>query len=107
MKYELDHEQKLHLMKFVCSFAWADLEVVPDERTFVRRLAESLGLDAADDALIEAWLKVPPTVDPMAIPTELRPVYLAAIDGVISADGEIAPEEQESLKLLQELLGEA
>ena len=104
--YDLDREQKLHLMKFVCSFAWADLEVVPAERTFVSRLFKSLELDPADEALVDAWLKVPPTVDPMAIPVELRPVYLAAIDGVISADGEVAPEEQESLKLLHDLLGE-
>ena len=35
----LDARQRLQLIKFVCSFAWADLEVRPEERSFVARLA--------------------------------------------------------------------
>jgi uncharacterized tellurite resistance protein B-like protein len=104
---DLDRDQRLHLMKFVCSFAWADLEVVPAERTFVARLIRSLELGEEDEAQVQEWLRMPPVIDPTTIPTALRPVYLAAIDGVIAADGEIAPEERENLKLLKDLLGDS
>lgn len=91
-------------MKFVCSFAWADLSVHPAERTFVARLLEMLDLGEEGTAQVERWLQVPPAVDPTAIPTEHRAVFLRAIDGVISADGEVAPEERESFDLLKDLL---
>ncbi|MGH2671009.1 MAG: TerB family tellurite resistance protein, partial [bacterium] len=42
---DLDSRQRLQLIKFVCSFAWADLEVRAEERTFVARLVERLDLD--------------------------------------------------------------
>jgi uncharacterized tellurite resistance protein B-like protein len=44
---QLDREDRLRLMRFVCSFAWADLEVQPEERAFVRRLIARL--DLAED----------------------------------------------------------
>ena len=34
----LDREDRLQLMRFVCSFAWADLEVTAREREFRRAL---------------------------------------------------------------------
>ena len=107
MSQDLDRQQRLHLMKFVCSFAWADLQVVPAERSFVGRLAKSLELSDEENAQVQAWLERPPVVDPMSIPQASRAVYLDAIDGVIAADGEVAPEERESLQLLKDLLAEA
>jgi uncharacterized tellurite resistance protein B-like protein len=104
---DLDSSQRLRLLQFVCSFAWADLEVHPEERAFVLRLLKRLGLGKAEEEKVRGWLELPPApedVDPMEIPVEHRKVFLAAIDGVIAADGSIAPEERESLRLLEQLL---
>ena len=104
---DLDRKDRLRLLKFACSFAWADLEVHPQERAFVLRLVRRLGLDEQDERQVVQWLEVPPppeSVDPTDIPAEHRKVFLAAIDGVIAADGEVQPEERESLRVLEQLL---
>ena len=107
MLQRLDRNERLQLMKFVCSFAWADLEVRPEEREFVKRLIESLDLDDAESRQVEGWLRVPPrpeSVDPTAIPSEHRKLFLEAIEGVIASDGELAELERENLDLLRMLL---
>ena len=38
----LDREERLRLMKFVCSFAWADLEVADQERSFVHKMMKTI-----------------------------------------------------------------
>ena len=104
---DLDARQRLLLIKFVCSFAWADLEVRAEERTFVARLVDRLELDEGERQQVNAWLEVPPlpdSVDPMTIPPPHRQSFLAAIEGVVAADGEISTEERESLAVLQDLL---
>ncbi|MEM7410537.1 MAG: TerB family tellurite resistance protein [Myxococcota bacterium] len=102
----LDRRQRMHLIKFVCSFAWADLEVQAEERAFVARLVERLDLDNEDRAQVRQWLEVPPavdSVDPMTIPQAHRKIFLEAIEGVIAADGEVSAEERETLSILQDL----
>ena len=72
---QLDRRERLSLMKFVCSFAWADLEVRPEERAFVARMVERLGLDAEDALKVRGWLEVPPapdSIDPTQIPRAHR-----------------------------------
>lgn len=104
---DLDREERMRLLQFVCSFAWADLEVHPQERAFVLRLVRRLGLEEREERQVQEWLEVPPPaegVDPTDIPAEHKKVFLSAIDGVIAADGAIAPEERESLRLLEQLL---
>jgi uncharacterized tellurite resistance protein B-like protein len=103
----LDRAARLQLMKFVCSFAWADLEIRPEEREFVARMIQRLGLDAGEARQVEGWLKVPPppeSVDPTEIPLEHRRLFVESIKGVIEADGEVALEERENLGLLEQLL---
>jgi uncharacterized tellurite resistance protein B-like protein len=103
----LDARQRLQLIKFVCSFAWADLEVRPEERSFVARLASRLELDAREQSQVQSWLELPPapdSVDPMSIPPTHRKSFLAAIEGIVAADGEISVEERESLAVLRDLL---
>ena len=100
---KLSSEDRLRLMKFVCSFVWADLEVKESERRFVTRMAKKLHLDAS-----EAWLEVPPRaedVDPTTIPREHRQMFLDTIRDVITADGEVAQDEWENLALFEQLLG--
>ena len=104
---QLDRRERLSLMKFVCSFAWADLEVRSQERAFVARMVERLGLDAEDAERVRGWLEVPPApdaIDPTEIPTPHRQLFIDAVEGVIRSDGEVAREERENLELLKELL---
>ena len=105
---KLSSEDRLRLMKFVCSFVWADLEVKESERKFVTRMAKRLHLDAAEGELVKAWLEVPPRpedVDPTTIPREHRQMFLDTIRDVITADGEVAQDEWENLALFEQLLG--
>ena len=104
---DLDARQRLLLIKFVCSFAWADLEVRAEERSFIARLVDRLELDARERRQVSRWLERPPlpdSVDPMTIPPMHRKSFLEAIQGVVAADGEISAEERESLAVLQDLL---
>lgn len=104
----LDREERLRLMKFVCSFAWADLEVQDEERDFVRRLVKKLELDDTDRGMVEEWLEVPPRaeeVDPADIPAEHRQLFLDAVRAMIVSDGRVDQDEAENLVLLEALLG--
>lgn len=102
----LDRAQRLQLVKFLCSFAWADLEVREEERRFVTRMVERLDLDAEERAAVREWIAHPPAIDPTSVPAAHRVLFLEAVQGLIEADGEIAPEEAESLALLRELFAQ-
>jgi len=105
---DLDREERLRLMKFVVSFAWADLEVKDEERDFVRRLIKKLALDDTDRGMVEEWLEVPPRaeeVDPADIPVEHRQLFLDAVRAMIVSDGRVDQDEAENLVLLEALLG--
>ena len=104
----LNARERLNLLKFVCSFAWADLEIRPQERTFIKRLVERLELSPEEAERVGRWLELPPSpdsVDPAHIPAQHKDLFLAVLDGVIRADGEIAREEREHFALLREMLG--
>lgn len=103
----LDREDRLRLVKFICSFAWADLEVQDAERKFVRKLVKELGLDDADRAQVERWLEVPPPaeeVDPAEIPRGHRQLFLDTARAIIVSDGKVDADEAESFALLEALL---
>lgn len=107
MLNHLSREDRLQVMRFVCSFAWADLEIKPKERSLVHKMVKELGLEADEAKLVEGWLKVPPRpeeVDPASIPRAHRQIVLDAARRMIKADGTIDPEEAESLELLEQLL---
>lgn len=107
MLSSLAREERLRLMKFLCSIAWADLEVQSEERTFVRRMVTRLGLDASEAAQVDAWLQVPPRiddVDPADIPLEHRKLFLDTIRELVLADGSVDEQEQASMSLLEDLL---
>jgi uncharacterized tellurite resistance protein B-like protein len=104
---QLSTKDRLRLMKFVCSFVWADLEVKESERAFVEKLVKKLRLDDAEAAQVKGWLEVPPRaeeVDPTRIPKEHRQLFLDTIRDVITADGEVAPDEWDNLSLFEQLL---
>jgi hypothetical protein len=104
---DMSRRDRQRLMKFICSFAWADLQIRPEERQFVAHIVTRLELDDAERAEVEQWLKVPPSpeaIDPMQIPVEQRELFLDSIEGVIVSDGEVSVEERENLALLKDLL---
>ena len=104
---QLNRDDRLRLVKFVCSFAWADLEIHPEERIFVDHIVRSLELNDEDQSKVAGWMKIPPSpesVDPTQIPLAQRQLFIDSIEGVIASDGEVAPEERENLALLKELL---
>jgi uncharacterized tellurite resistance protein B-like protein len=107
MLKNLSRDDRLQVMRFVCSFAWADLEVKSKERTLVRKMIKELHLEPDEVKLVEEWLEVPPRaeeVDPASIPKAHRHLVLDAARRMIKADGTIDPEEAESFELLEQLL---
>lgn len=107
MLKNLSREDRLRVMRFVCSFAWADLEIKSKERTLVHKMIKELHLEPDEVKLVEGWLEVPPRaeeVDPASIPKAHRHLVLDAARRMIKADGSIDPEEAESFELLEQLL---
>ena len=104
---ELTQEDRLRLVKFVCSFAWADLQIADSERQFIHKLVRRLKLDPDERAQVEEWLDIPPRaedLDPAEIPREHRAVFLSTAREMIEADGEISEEEVENFALFEQLL---
>lgn len=103
----LKKQDRMRLMRFVCSFAWADLEIQQEERAFVGKLVKQLDLDEDEKNEVEAMLERPPRpedVDPAMVPREHREVFLDAVYAVIASDGTIAPEEYENYEIFKTLL---
>jgi uncharacterized tellurite resistance protein B-like protein len=104
---QLNRAQRLRLMRFVCSFAWADLEIQPEERRFISDLMGRLELEDEERSRVKGWLEVPPNpeeVDPTAVPHAHRRIFIDAIKGVVAADGEVNFEERSALDLFEMLL---
>jgi len=104
---ELNRHDRMLLLRFVCSFAWADLEVRPTERAFVSRLSDRLALDEDERRQVEAWLAQPPppeSVNPALVPKKHRMRFIRAIESVISIDGEISSFEKDQLLSFAQLL---
>ncbi len=107
MLAELDREDRLQLMRFVCSFAWADLEVTDREREFIVTLVDRLGLNDDERNQVDQWLEVPPhpdELDPEDVPREHRQLFLDAARAMILSDGEVDEVEAENLLILDQLL---
>jgi uncharacterized membrane protein YebE (DUF533 family) len=107
MPKSLDREDRLRLMRFVCSFAWADLVVRDEEREFVGKLVRSLELPPDEREQVQEWLEVPPRVeelDPAEIPRAHRELVLRAARAMVVSDGEVDEQEAENLALLESLL---
>jgi uncharacterized tellurite resistance protein B-like protein len=104
----LSREERLRLMRFICSVAWADLKVRPEEREFALKLVDRLGLQADEIEQVKGWLEVPPRaddVDPEQIPRSHRALFLHTLRELVVADGEVDAQEQTSIDLLETLLG--
>ena len=98
---------RLQLMKFVCAFAWADLQVSGEEKLFVADCIRRLHFTDAERKQVWAWLEVPPSpdeVDPTDIPVEHRQLFIEALGRLVASDDEVSPQERESLVLLSQLM---
>jgi len=102
----LSRDERLRLMKFVCSFAWTDLEVTQVEREMVRELVDRLGFDAEERAEIDAWIDTPPPpeeVDPTDIPSAHRRQFVDAVRALLESDG-VTEVERENFRVFEELI---
>jgi CRP-like cAMP-binding protein len=99
----LDHEQRMRLMRLVCSFAWADRVVQPEEKSFIARLILRLELGPDERRQVEAWLEKPPSVehfDSERVPHQHRVLFVESVAALLLADGDLAPEELEVFRPL-------
>ncbi len=104
----LDRNERLLLLRFVCAYAWTDLEIKAGERKFVERLATRMDLSDDDRKEVEQWLHVAPApsdVDPKQVPTEHRRTFFEAVRAVMYADGEADADEKQHLEELRSALG--
>jgi hypothetical protein len=109
MLTSLTREDRLRLMKFVCSFAWADLQVKSEERAFIAKLIQALELNEEEAGQVKHWLELPPRpeeIDPNDIPPAHRQLFLDSIEAVVAADAAISPDERENLTLLRQLIAD-
>ena len=105
---QLSRDHRLLLLKFVCAFAWTDLDVSEPEKAFVRRLIGKLALADEDRAEVEQWLHVAPPpseVDPKLVPEAHRRSFIEAVRAVVYADGNVDDEERAQLERLKTALG--
>ena len=104
----MDREDRLRLMKFICSFAWADLEIQTEEREFIEKTIRNLELDEEERGQVEEWLQLPPAVeelDPAEIPPAHRQLFLDFAKATVIADGRMDEEERFNLEIFEMLLG--
>lgn len=104
---EMNRTNKLSLMRFMCNAAWGDVEVQPEERDYIVKVANRLGLDENDMASVDLWLKSPPpidSVDPTAIPAHHVKTFLKEMQAIIDADGVVTDDEADLMSLMKELL---
>lgn len=107
MPASLSREDRLRLMKFVCSFAWADLDVNSAERRFVERLVRRLHLPDEERSEVAVMLEIPPRaedIDPLEVPYEHRVLFVKTVKDLLLADGSVDPAEAENLDLFEQLL---
>ena len=104
----LSREDRLLLLRFVCAFAWTDLEIRASERKFVERLMDRLALDADDRREVEGYLHVAPApedVNPALVPAEHRRAFIEAVRALVYVDGAVDAEEREQFEKLKAALG--
>lgn len=104
---QLSRDDRMLLLRFVCAFAWTDLEIHDGERRFVERLIERMQLSEDDRAEALAYLHVAPSphaTNPTLVPTEHRRVFLDSVRALIYADGEVDAEERDRFERLREAL---
>jgi uncharacterized tellurite resistance protein B-like protein len=104
---QLSRDERLLLLRFVCAFAWTDLEIHAGERKFVERLIERMQLSSDDRAEAMAYLHVAPSpeaTNPKLVPPQHRQVFIDSVRALIYADGEVDAEERDRFEKLRAAL---
>ena len=104
---KIEPAARMNLLKFVCSFVWTDLKVAQQERDLVMRIVGRMNLSDAETKQVAGWLKVPPPIDeidPAAVPTAHRQLFLQAAELAVKADGKVVPAERDQIALFRKLL---
>jgi len=101
----LDADTRRNLLKLACHAAWADLEVVPEERAAVLELAAVLAVGQEQLDEVRGWLNhAPEEFDPAEVDPAHRDLFLETLTAVVLADGRFVPDECVTLQLISELL---
>jgi uncharacterized tellurite resistance protein B-like protein len=106
---QLSRDDRLLLLRFVCAFAWTDLEIRDGERKFVERLVQRMQLSAEDRAEVAGYLHVAPapgSTSPALVPREHRRVFIDSVRALIYADGEVDAEERDRFERLRAALSD-
>jgi uncharacterized tellurite resistance protein B-like protein len=106
---QLSRPDRLLLLRFVCAFAWTDLEIRDGERKFVERLMSRMQLSNEDRAEVESYLHVAPSpesTNPKLVPREHRRVFIDSVRALIYADGEVDVEERQRFEKLRAALSQ-
>lgn len=101
---KLSRDERMLLLRFVCAFAWTDLEVKDAERKFVERLIERMQLDQDERKEALSYLDIgpaPDSVSPKRVPPEHRRTFIDAVRALIYTDGDVDPEEREQFERLK------
>ena len=106
---QLSRDERLLLLRFVCAFAWTDLQIHEGERKFVERLIERMQLSSEDRAEALAYLHVAPSpeaTNPKLVPPQHRQVFIDSVRALIYADGEVDAEERDRFEKLKTALSD-
>ena len=106
---QLSRDDRLLLLRFVCAFAWTDLEIRDGERKLVERLMARMQLSAEDRAEVAGYLHVAPapeSINPKLVPREHRRIFIDSVRALIYADGEVDAEEREQFERLRTALSD-
>ena len=104
---ELNSQERMQLLRFVCSFAWIDLKITPEERELVAQMITRLELDTDEMSEVAGWLQSPPSpdsVDPQDVPHEHRVRFLRAMESMVAVDGEVTNDERETVIIFAQLI---
>ena len=99
----------MQLFKYMCAFAWADMEIQHQEREMIERLIISLELSNDQRQTVLQWLDQPntiPEIDPYDVNPDFREQIYQAAQAVVLSDGELTFNERDMLALLRNVFTE-
>jgi uncharacterized tellurite resistance protein B-like protein len=104
---QLSRDDRMLLLRFVCAFAWTDLQIRDGERKFVERLLERMQMSNDDRAEALGYLHVAPSpeaTNPSLVPPEHRRLFIDSVRALIYADGDVDAEERDRFEKLRTAL---
>ncbi|MEM9074597.1 MAG: TerB family tellurite resistance protein [Myxococcota bacterium] len=105
---DLSSDDRKQLLKLVCSFAWLDHEVQPEERTFIKKLIEQMNLDEEDRRDAFFWLENKVNAEELGsidVPAAHRQLFVEVARALIGSDEQVTDDEAQELALLELIAG--